>query len=303
MRATGEIKLVQVILGKLLRMAAGLALILPSFGCAPARMLNAVVSKDGYQIERGIVYDQEHQQKLDLYLPDEPVPSKKVVIFFYGGRWEFGSRNDYLFVGQALASRGVMTVLADYRLYPEVKYPAFLEDGAKAVRWVRDHIADYGGDSGQIYLMGHSAGAYNAAMLAVDPSLLADQGMAPRDLAGVIGLAGPYDFLPIKDPVIKEIFAADDLTETQPVTYANKEAPPLFLLTGEDDVTVLPRNSQSLADAVNAAGGEATVKIYDRIGHPGVVLSLASPLRWLAPVLNDIMDFLERPKTAKRRAA
>jgi len=284
-------------------MAAGLALVLPSLGCAPARLLNGVVSKDGYQIERGIVYDQEHQQKLDLYLPDEPLPSKKVVLFFYGGSWQFGSRNDYLFVGQALASRGVTAVLADYRLYPEAKYPDFLEDGAKAVRWVRDHIADHGGDPDQIYLMGHSAGAYNAAMLALDPALLGNEGMAPSDLAGMIGLAGPYDFLPIKDPVIKEIFAIDDQEKTQPVTYANEQAPPLFLLTGEDDITVLPRNSQSLADAVNGAGGDATVKTYDNIGHPGIVLSLASPLRWLAPVLNDIMDFLERSETAKRRAA
>jgi len=284
-------------------MAAGLALVLPSLGCAPARLLNGVVSKDGYQIERGIVYDQEHQQKLDLYLPDEPLPSKKVVLFFYGGSWQFGSRNDYLFVGQALASRGVTAVLADYRLYPEAKYPDFLEDGAKAVRWVRDHIADHGGDPDQIYLMGHSAGAYNAAMLALDPTLLGNEGMAPSDLAGMIGLAGPYDFLPIKDPVIKEIFAIDDQEKTQPVTYANEQAPPLFLLTGEDDITVLPRNSQSLADAVNGAGGNATVKTYDNIGHPGIVLSLASPLRWLAPVLNDIMDFLERSETAKRRAA
>ena len=291
------------ILSKLLRMAAGLALVFPSLGCAPARILNSVVSKDGYRIERGVVYDQEHQQKLDLYLPDQPLPSRKVAIFFYGGRWEFGSRNDYVFVGQALASRGIITVLADYRLYPEVKYPAFLEDGAKAVRWVRDHIAGHGGDPDQIYLMGHSAGAYNAAMLALDPALLGDQGMAPSDLAGVIGLAGPYDFLPIKDPVIKEIFAVDDMIKTQPVHYANEQAPPLFLLTGEDDITVLPRNSRSLADAVKAAGGEATVKIYDRIGHPGVILSLASPLRWLAPVLNDIMEFMERPKSEKRRAA
>ncbi len=292
-----------VLFAKILRMAAGLAVAVPTLGCTPARMLNGVVPKDGYRIERGLAYGEEKRQKLDLYLPENIAHPTKTVIFFYGGRWEYGSRNDYLFVGQALASRGIITVLADYRLHPEVGYPAFIEDGAKAVGWVRETIAGHGGDPEEIYLMGHSAGAYIAAMLALDPQYLAGENMTPDDLAGMIGLAGPYDFLPFTDPVIKEIFIADDLAKTQPIHYADEQGPPMLLLTGDDDITVLPRNSKALVDAVNRSGGDAVIKTYDRIGHIGIVMALASPFRWLAPVLDDVVEYLDQPTTTRRRAA
>lgn len=280
------------ILAKLLRMAAGLALAVPTLGCTPARLLNAMISKDGYRIERGIVYGEEARQKLDLYIPDEIQQASKVVIFFYGGRWEYGSRNDYLFIGQALAAKGIITILADYRLYPDVRYPAFIEDGARAIRWAKNTVADHGGNPDEIYLMGHSAGAYIAAMLALDPKYLAAVDMVPDDLAGMIGLSGPYDFLPIKDPVVQEIFSSNPLVETQPIHYAASKTPPLLLLTGNDDRTVLPRNSENLAAAINARGGEATIKVYERVAHIGIILSLATPFRWLAPVLNDVLDYL-----------
>ncbi len=282
----------------LLRLAAGLAVIFPTLGCTPARLLNAVTSKDGFRVEAGIPYGKEARQQLDLYIPDGPLDQAKVVVFFYGGRWEYGARGDYLFVGQALARQGYIAVLADYRLYPAVMYPTFIEDGADTVRWVKDHIADYGGDPGQIFLMGHSAGAYNVAMLAVAPGYLKSRGMEPSELAGVVGLAGPYDFLPIKDPVIKEIFDVADLEATQPVFHATAKTPPMLLLTGDNDETVYPRNSLALADRINQSGGEAIVKVYDGIAHVGVVLSFAYPFRWLAPVLKDVSSFLNDPKTA-----
>ncbi len=288
----------QTLLAKLLRMAASFAVAVPALGCTPARLLNAVISKDGYRIEKGIAYGDEARQKLDLYIPDGDLHSAKVVVFFYGGRWEYGSRQDYVFVGQALADKGVIAVLADYRLYPKVRFPSFVEDGAKAIRWTRDSISTFGGDPGQIYLMGHSAGAHIAAMLALDPKFLKAETMTPTDLAGMIGLAGPYDFLPIKDPVIQEIFASGDIEKTQPVHHVTDQAPPMLLLTGSDDLTVLPRNTKALAGAVNDAGGSAIFKTYDGIGHIGMVLSLASPFRWLAPVLNDVMEYLDRPATS-----
>lgn len=293
----------RTLFAKILRMAAGLALVFPSLGCTPARLLNAVTPKDGYRVERGVAYGEERRHRLDVYVPDGRLQPTKVIVFFYGGRWEFGSRGDYAFVGQALADQGVIVVIADYRLYPEVKYPNFIKDGAMAVRWTKDRIADYDGDPDQIYLMGHSAGAYIAAMLALDPTYLGAEDMTPNDVVGMIGLAGPYDFLPIKDPIIKEIFKADDLQKTQPIYHATGRAPSMFLLTGAEDQTVLPRNSQALADAINRQGSDVRIKIYDRIAHIGIALSLASPFRWLAPVLKDVMTFLDKPRTAKRRAA
>ena len=277
---------------KLLRVAASLALVVPTLGCAPARMLNALVSKQGYQIEQNLAYGEEERQDLDIYVPDNVSSERNVAVFFYGGRWEYGSKADYRFVGQALASRGIVTVIADYRLFPHVQFPAFVEDGAKAVRWVRHHIAGYGGDPDRIHLIGHSAGAYIAAMLALDPDFLAAEGVDVLDVESMIGLAGPYDFLPIKDPVVQKVFAVDDLDVTQPVNHADRERPKLLLLTGDDDETVLPRNSVNLGAKIQDLDGEAAVKVYPDIGHVGVVLALASPFRWLAPVLHDVTSFI-----------
>ncbi|MEM8948827.1 MAG: alpha/beta hydrolase [Pseudomonadota bacterium] len=289
--------------GKLLRLAASLALAVPTLGCTPARVLNALISEDGYRIERDIVYGEAPRNKLDIYIPDETKSDASVAIFFYGGRWEYGSKADYLFVGQALASQGIVTVILDYRLFPDVRFPAFVEDGAKAVSWVHRHIAGYGGDPRQIHLIGHSAGAHIAAMLSLDTSFLAAEDVAVEDIEGLVGLAGPYDFLPIKDPIVKEVFAVDDLEATQPVTHASGRAPRALLLTGDDDETVLPRNSTRLGDAINQAGAEAEVSVYKGVGHVGIVLALASPFRWLAPTLRDIVEFIAAGRREDRHAA
>ena len=287
--------------GKLLRLAAGLALAVPTLGCTPARLLNALITEDGYRVERDLAYGDEARHKLDIYIPDDAKTGADVAIFFYGGRWEYGSKSDYLFVGQALASKGIVTVIADYRLYPDVRFPSFVEDGARAVAWVRRHIADHSGDPEKIYLIGHSAGAHLAAMLSLDPDFLMAKGVDVEDLKGLVGLAGPYDFLPIVDPVVKGVFAVDNLDATQPITYASERAPHALFLTGDDDETVLPRNSKRLGKAIEKAGGDADVKIYERIGHVGVVLALASPFRWLAPTLDDITAFIrDNEKSTKR---
>lgn len=289
--------------GKLLRLAAGLALAVPRLGCTPARLLNALIPEDGYRIERDIAYGNAQRHKLDIYVPDRVTAGASVAVFFYGGRWEYGSKADYLFVGQALASRGVITVIVDYRLHPDVRFSGFVEDGAKAVGWVGRHIGEHGGDPDRIYLIGHSAGAHIAAMLSLDPKFLTTEDIRIADVKGLVGLAGPYDFLPTKDPVVKEVFSVDDLDDTQPITHTNGGAPSMLLMTGAADETVLPRNSRRLGDAINATGGNADIKIYDRIGHVGIVLALASPFRWLAPTLEDIIAFIKRTGDANRPAA
>lgn len=287
--------------GRLLRVAAGIGLAMPMLGCTPARLLNALVTEQGYKVERGIAYGAAPRQKLDIYRP-EATPSKNapVAVFFYGGRWQYGSRADYLFVGQALASRGIMTIIPDYRLHPEVRFPDFVEDGAKALAWVKRNIADHGGKPERIHLIGHSAGAHIAAMLALDGSFLAAETMRLQDLGAMVGLAGPYDFLPIKDPIVKEIFAVDDLSRTQPISHVREVRPPFLLLAGGDDDVVLPGNSERLGAAIQESGGTATVTIYPRLGHVGLILALAAPFRWLAPVLDDSVRFIQSTEDRSR---
>ncbi len=268
--------------GKLLRLAAGLALAVPTLGCTPARILNALITDAGYRVERDVAYGEASRHKLDIYVPEEATFGADVAVFLYGGRWEYGSKADYLFVGQALASRGIVAVILDYRLYPSVRFPGFIEDGAKAVSWVRRHIADHGGDPDRIFLVGHSAGAHIAAMLSMEPKFLAAEDVSVESIEGLVGLAGPYDFLPIEDPVVKEVFAVDDLEATQPINHVSGRTPTALLLTGDHDETVLARNSERLGDAINDVGGNAEIRTYERIGHVGIVLALAAPFRWLA---------------------
>jgi acetyl esterase/lipase len=218
------------------------------------------------------------------------------VVFFYGGTWQMGERKAYEFVGRALASKGFVTVVPDYRVYPDVNYPDFLRDSAQAVRWTRDHAAEYGGDPKRIFLMGHSAGAYNAVMLALDRRWLGEVGMtAQTDIRGALGLAGPYDFLPITDRKLKVIFGPPSTwPSTQPIAHADAKDPPLWLATGADDEVVDPGNSTRLAARVHEVGGRAEAKVYPSMTHRLLLGVFAGPFRFMAPVLNDAVDFMHR---------
>jgi acetyl esterase/lipase len=262
-------------------------------GCSPAGVLNAVAPRVGITTTRDVAYAPGERHALDIYAPAErPAP---VIVFIYGGSWQDGSRSMYRFVGAALARCGFVTVIPDYRLYPPVRFPGFLQDAALAVAWTRANIARYGGDPRQIVLMGHSAGAQMVAMLTLDPQWLHAVGLDPdRDIAAMVGLAGPYDFLPLTDPVLQTIFApAGDLRLTQPITFARGDAPPMFLAAGRSDRTVLPRNTERLAAAIRADGGQVEEKLYPGIGHAALIGAVAWPLRWLAPVLRDVTAFLK----------
>jgi acetyl esterase/lipase len=196
-------------------------------------------------------------------------------------------------VGQALASRGFVTVLPDYGLYPQVRYPGFLEDGARAVRWAQDHAAEFGGDPDRIVLVGHSAGAYNAAMIALDRRYLTQAGVDPKHVRALAGLSGPYDFLPLTDPIAARTFGeAPDLQATQPTSFVRPDAPPAFLATGDADTMVYPRNTVKLAARLRAAGVEVEERHYPGIDHVRMVLALSRPFRSRAPVLDQMATFL-----------
>jgi acetyl esterase/lipase len=281
------------------RTLAALALSLPlsllAAACSPLRTFNAVMPADpGTRVVlRGASFGPDKRQALDLYAParkgSAPLP---VIVFLYGGSWNSGLREGYGFAGRALAAQGFVVAVPDYRLVPQVRYPAFIEDGAAAVRWVRAHAADYGGDPERVVLMGHSAGAYNAAMLAYDARWL---GAQRPWLKGFIGLAGPYDFLPLSGPATQAAFgAADDLPATQPVNHITPGGPPALLLTAANDTTVGPRNATSMAAALGHAGIAVERQTYPGIAHIGILTALARPLRGRAPVLADAAAFAHK---------
>ncbi len=260
---------------------------------SPLTAFNRFVLKDpcGRLVARDIAFGKEPRQQLDLYAPRRRDGRTRlpIIAFFYGGNWASGLRQGYGFVGRALAARGFLVAIPDYRLVPEVRFPAFVEDGAAAVEWIVAHAAEQGGDPQSIVLMGHSAGAHIAAMLALDPQWL---GEARRAVRGLIGLAGPYDFLPLAGPVTRAAFGqARDLAATQPVKFAAPGAPPALLLHGGGDRTVLPRNSRELARRLAAAGGDARLRIYPQLGHISILTALALPFRYRAPVLADAAAF------------
>ena len=267
-------------------------------GCSGATILNTLVSSQTYTGQEGIAYGPDPRQRLDVYRPLTPAGNQPppIVVFFYGGSWSNGERADYRFVGEALASHGAIAIVADYRLSPAVRYPAFLMDCAQAVRWAFDHAAELGGGPGNIVLMGHSAGAYNAAMLALDARWLAGAGLAPRQLAGWIGIAGPYDFLPIHDAKTQVAFNWPGTPrDSQPIEHARASARAL-LVAAENDSTVNPqRSTVGLGTRLKAAGGDVQVKLYERVNHVTVLAALARPLNWLAPVLADVLAFLRLP--------
>jgi acetyl esterase/lipase len=264
-------------------------------GCTKFQMLNATVPAWGYHRTANIAYGPDPRQSLDVYVPCNNPDHAPVVVFFYGGYWRYGSKTDYRFVGQALASKGFVAVLPDYRLYPQVKFPAFVEDGAVAVRWTRDHVREFGGDPSRIYLMGHSAGAHTCALLALDRHYLHDAGVDRSIVRAVAGLSGPYDFVPGPDTGPIFGMTPDDTRAdpiTQPMTFVNHVAPPFLLLHGHYDQVVRPDNSLRFAAALQQAGVDARAVIYPNLGHAGVAQALAWSFRWRGPVLNNVVDFL-----------
>lgn len=266
-------------------------------GCRPVEILDAFTSDAGYRVQTDLAYGSLPRQKLDFYSPATPVSNPApVIVFFYGGSWNSGGKGDYRFVAQRLAEQGYVVVVSDYRLYPAVRYPTFLEDGALALQWVQDNAGSKGGDAQRIFLIGHSAGAYNAVMLALDTRLTAKVGFDRRRLKGVIGLAGPYDFK-LNTDLLRGVFgSAPDPAETQPVTYAKTKAPPMLLIVGEDDDTVEPRNSESLARQLRDNGNPVRLRRFADEDHIDLVLELSSFMNASSPVLDTILNFLGDPR-------
>ena len=270
---------------------SGLAVFLAA--CSPLGAINLLVSRVGYSVRRDVSYGADPRQKLDVYIPDNLTGPAPVLLFFYGGSWEMGSKADYKAFGQSFATRGIVTVIADYRLYPQVKYPAFVQDGAKALAFVHAHAAAYGGDAARLFVSGHSAGAYNAMMLASDPGYLKASGGDLSWIKGVIGISGPYDFLPLTASDLIDIFHGPENHEAMPINHIDGPRPPSLLLTGDADDTVGPGNSDRMAARLRTLGNSATVVKYPGVGHIGIILSLVPGFRGKAALREDVVGFIQ----------
>lgn len=255
-------------------------------------LLNTVSPKSGAstRLATALRYGPARKHLLDLYGPRTPGPHPAIV-FFYGGAWtDIGDRRDFGFAARALASLGYLVAVPDYRVLPEVAYPAFLDDCALAVHWVLDHLGRHGGDPSRLALAGHSAGAYNAAMLALDPRY-----RLRGRLRAVAGLSGPYDFYPFTEPIGRRTFGhVPDAPATQPVNHVTDEAPPMFLGHGDRDTLVGTINAESLSRHLRSAGVEVEVHNYPQLGHAGPVMELGSLIRGRSTLFADLRRFLAR---------
>jgi acetyl esterase/lipase len=261
---------------------------------SPLGWLDLVVPKDrrSRQLLSAVPFGPHPMQKLDLYAPREGKGPWPLMVFIYGGGWEDGTREDYHFAGRAMAGMGFLTVVCDYRVHPEAHFPVFLEDCALAANWLLDHAAEHGGDPGRVVLAGHSAGAYNAVMLALQPARFGAPRLAGR-IEAVVGLSGPYDFYPYDVRQSINAFGqyAEPLT-TQPINLVTPEAPPMLLIQGVKDVTVGDYHTVRLADKLRQAGVPVVETHYPTYGHAQTVLGLMPVFRWFWPIYGAVRDYL-----------
>ncbi|VWX59806.1 Acetyl esterase/lipase [Burkholderiales bacterium 8X] len=270
--------------------------------CSPLKLINGLVPGSTYILDEGLAYGSLPRQRLDVYRPlaerAAPEGRRPLVVFFYGGTWSSGDRAGYRFVGEALASQGAIVVLPDYRLAPGAVYPDFVRDSAMAVKWALDNALRLGADPARVYVMGHSSGAYNAAMVALDDRWLRELGADPSRLAGWVGLAGPYDFLPIDNPQAQVAFSWPNTpADSQPLAHASAKAPRTLLVAATKDETVDPRrNTLQLAERLRSLGVPIRVELFDDLNHVTLIGAVAKPLRWLGgPVLPPILSFMGLP--------
>lgn len=242
---------------------------LPLAGCSATDLANALTPAGDVTREADLAYGPMPRQRLDLYRPANLPADAPLLVFVHGGAWRAGSRGDYRFLGLPLAAMGCLVAIPDYRLWPDVAFPGFVEDTALAVRMLAAREPGR-----RLVLMGHSAGAFNAACVALDPAW-GVQGL----VGGFIGLAGPYDF-GREEVTPPEIFPQARI-QAAPVPLRAGETPPLLLVHGAADVIVGPYHSRIMAERAVAAGVPVRHVVIPGMGHLGPVVALSTPARWL----------------------
>lgn len=262
-------------------------------GCSPVQLINGLSPSSHYQLTADLAYGRADRQILDVYSPRSAHGPSPLVVFFYGGGWQNGNKEDYEFVASSLTQAGYVVIIPDYRLFPDVVFPAFVEDGAAAVAWALQNAVQYGADPDRVFLMGHSAGAHISALLTTDQRYLAEHAIMAGQLKGFIGLSGPYDFLPIKSGYLLDVFPEANREASQPVNFVTAGAPPTLLIHGTDDDLVDSTNSENFAKRLSEHGVDVDLQLYEGVGHAEVVAALAPPLDFTSETLADIREFLE----------
>lgn len=255
------------------------------------------------EIKENIAYGSEDWQKLDIYIPENSTEEKlPVVTFFYGGRWTDGSKDLYRFIGKAFNDKGYIVVIPDYSKYPDVKFPAFVNDAAAAIAWTYKNIDQYGGDHKNLFVSGHSSGAHIGALAFADARYLKEFDLTPNIVAAFAGMAGPYDFVP-QDNDLKDMFGPpDQYPQMRVTTFIDGSEPPMLLLWGENDKAVWERNHKLLSEKILEKGGDVEVKTYKDIDHVGIIAALTWFMRGKAPVYEDILSFFEKHKTKEEKS-
>ena len=249
-----------------------------SAGCSPFKVADVLSPYSGYEVITNVPYGTLERQKLDIYTPTKKQKSSDIIIFIYGGSWKSGEKSNYRFIAQPFTNAGFITIVPNYRLYPEVRFPEFNKDVAKAVAWVHRNLSNSTGPK-NIVLVGHSAGAHIAALISLDPKYLEVEGLSPSIIKTWVSLAGPLAFNPLKTRSTRPIFETvkDDIKQAQPINFSRKNSRPAVLFHGKKDTTVYEKNAILTAQALKKNDNRVIQKSFAGIGHIGLLLSIARP--------------------------
>lgn len=268
--------------------------------CSPIRLVNNLSPSGHYSVTENLVYGSDARHRVDVYVPRAVTQPAPLVVFFYGGGWREGDKDNYEFVASSLTQAGYVVMIPDYRLFPDVVFPQFVEDGAAAVAWATQNAQKFGADSNRFFLMGHSAGAHIAALLSMDKRYLGQHAVNRSALRGFVGLSGPYDFLPIDSGYLVDVFPENQRKASQPINFVSADAPATLLIHGTGDDVVRAANSQNLTRKLSDNGVDATLRLYQGTGHVRVAAALAPPLDFTGKTLEDTLTFLDRLSASEK---
>ncbi|MEY2862849.1 MAG: hypothetical protein RLY58_556 [Pseudomonadota bacterium] len=266
-------------------------------GCSSTQLLSALTPQRGVTQHSNVPYGSQPRQSLDIYQPQIPAHVRMrppVVVFVHGGSWDSGDKSGYAFMGKRLAQAGYTTVIMNYRLAPTHRYPDFVQDTADAIGWTYRNIARYGGDPEQLFVMGHSAGAFNAITAVDDARFWSTTGVPDHAIVGVIGLAGPYAYDFTTDPTKTAFPAQAKPDDIMPDRHVRPNPPPHLLVMGEKDTVVGEFNARHLQAALQRAGGSVELTTVKRVSHTTMIAAFATPTQFLGQTPQVVLEYMQR---------